>query len=531
MKTRELIVEGRAVLGIELGSTRIKAVLIDEQYRPIVTGVYDWENHYENGIWSYHIDDAWRGLQACYQDLKKNVQEQYGITLKKVASMGISAMMHGYLVFDSTDNILAPFATWRNCYTEAEGKELSELFDYNVPQRWSIAHLLLAIRKKKTHVRAIKYMTTLAGYIHWQLTGKKVIGVGDASGIAPIDIKVGDFYTHMMHQFDKLVAGDTHDWKVRDILPQVLLAGEDAGTLTERGAKLIDTSGDLEVGIPCCPPEGDAETGMVATNSVAERTGNISAGTSIFAMVVLEKELSKMYPEIDLITTPDGKLVAMAHANNCTTDLNAWVGIFEEVAESLGAKIDKNQLFSCLYNKALEGDYDCGGLLSYGYYAGEGITKVTEGRPLFVRSPKSNFTLANFMRSHLFTTCGAIRMGMDLLTELENIKIDKMLGHGGLFKTPVVGQRIMATALEVPVYVMETAGEGGAWGIALLAAYLVRQHKDETLDVFLADRVFSKETGCKAEPNSEDVKGFRKFMERYVAGIVIEKTAVEHFIY
>lgn len=528
MKTA--IAEGRTVLGIELGSTRIKAVLIGEDHTPIASGAHEWENRYENGIWSYHLEDVWSGLQDCYSELKKDVRGKYGVSLTKVKSIGISAMMHGYLPFDKEDKLLSPFRTWRNCITADEGKELSELFDYNIPQRWSLAHLYQVVKQKEEHVKEITFFTTLSGYVHWQLTGKKVLGVGDASGIMPIDTATGDFYDSMVDKFDNKIAGMGQPWKLRDILPQVLSAGDDAGVLTEKGAKLLDVSGELEAGIPMCPPEGDAGTGMVATNSVAERTGNVSAGTSIFAMVVLEKELSKMYPEIDMITTPDGKLVAMAHANNCTSDLNAWVNIFKEFSESFGIKVDMTQLFSTLYNKALEGDPDCGGLLSYGYFAGEDITKVTEGRPLFVRSPESNFNLANFMRSHLFSTCGALKIGMNLLLESEDVKIDKMLGHGGLFKTKGVGQKVMAAAIGAPVYVMETAGEGGAWGIALLAAYMANRKDNETLDAYLAEAVFGKEEGSRMDPDPSDVAGFEKFMERYVKGIEIERSAVENLI-
>lgn len=528
--SKETIESGRGILGIELGSTRIKAVLIGEDHVPIASGGHDWENRFEHGIWSYNLEDVWSGLQDCYQELKKEVKDKYGVSLKKFRSIGFSAMMHGYLAFDKEDRQLVPFRTWRNTISGQAARELSELFNYNVPQRWSIAHLYQAILNKEEHVKDVAFFTTLSGYVHWMLTGRKVLGVGDATGMFPIDVATGDYYQSMVEKFDDLVAGNQFGWKLKELLPQVLLAGDDAGRLTQAGAKLLDPSGELEAGIPLCAPEGDAGTGMAATNSVAVRTGNVSAGTSIFAMIVLEKELTKMYPEIDMVTTPDGKLVAMVHCNNCTTDLNSWVNIFKEFAESFGIKVDMNQLFGTLYNKALEGDADCGGLLSYGYFAGEDIMGVKEGRPLFVRSPESNFNLANFMRAHLYSTCGALRVGMNLLMDSEDVKIDKMLGHGGLFKTKGVGQRIMAAATQTPVYVMETAGEGGAWGIALLAAYMVNRKDGETLDRYLADSVFGQDQGSKIDPDPTDVKGFEKYIERYSKGIEIEKAAVEHLL-
>ena len=472
MDTKQLIEEGKTSLGIELGSTRIKAVLINEKGTPLAAGSHEWENRYDNGIWTYTMEDVWEGLQDCYQDLLKDVKEQYGATVTTFGSIGFSAMMHGYLAFDKEDNLLVPFRTWRNTITEEAAGKLTKEFNYNIPQRWSISHLYQAILNKEEHVKDVAFFTTLAGYVHWKLTGKKVLGVGDASGMFPIDIKTGNFDQKMVDRFNELTAPEGFSWKLQDIFPKVLTAGENAGELTKEGAALLDTSGNLKPGIPVCPPEGDAGTGMAATNSVAVRTGNVSAGTSVFAMIVLEKDLKKVYPEIDLVTTPDGSLVAMVHANNCTSDLNAWVGIFREFAESFGIEVDMNKLFGTLYNKALEGDADCGGLLSYGYLSGEFITGVDEGRPLFVRSPESKFNLANFMRVNLFTALGAIKVGMDLLQKEENVAIDSMLGHGGLFKTKGVGQRILAAAINAPVSVMETAGEGGPWGMALLAAYM-----------------------------------------------------------
>lgn len=524
---KKVIEERKAVLGIELGSTRIKAVLIDEEKTPIASGSYDWENKYVNHIWTYEIEEVWKGLQGCYEGLKKDVKEKYGTDLTGFSALGISAMMHGYLAFDSNDKLLVPFRTWRNTITGEASGILSELFQYHIPQRWSIAHLYQAVLNGEEHVGSVRFITTLSGYIHWKLTGRKVLGSGDAAGMFPIDIQTGDFNAEMMDQFDSLVKEKEFSWKVRDILPQVLVAGQDAGSLTEEGAKLLDPSGMLVSGIPMCPPEGDAGTGMTATNSVAVRTGNVSAGTSVFAMAVLEKELSRPYEEIDLVTTPAGDLVAMVHCNNCTSDLNAWVGLFKEFAESFGMEVDMNKLFGTLYNKALEGDPDCGGLLAYNYFSGEHITGFDEGRPMFVRSPESKFNLANFMRVHLYTSLGALKTGMDLLIKKENVKLDRMMGHGGLFKTKGVGQRILAGAINTPVYVMETAGEGGAWGIALLADYLVHKAEGETLTDFLNEKVFRDVQGSGMDPVPEDVTGYEEFMERYSKGLVIERAAVD----
>ena len=527
---KEMIENGRAVLGIELGSTRIKAVLIDEDHNPIAVGDHEWENRLDDGIWTYTLDDIWEGLKDSYQNLAANVKEKYGVTLTKVGAMGFSAMMHGYMAFDKEGNLLVPFRTWRNSTTGPAAEALTELFQYNIPQRWSIAHLYQAILNDEEHVKDVAYITTLAGYIHWRLTGEKVIGIGDASGMFPIDVKAKDYDASMMDNFDTLVSVKNYPWKLKDILPKVLAAGEAAGNLTEEGARLLDDSKSLKAGIPVAPPEGDAGTGMAATNSVAKRTGNVSAGTSVFAMVVLEKELKKVHPEIDLVTTPDGSLVAMAHANNCTSDLNAWVGIFREFAESFGMKVDMNQLFGTLYNKALEGDADCGGLLSYGYLSGENMTGVMEGRPLFVRSPKSSFNLANFMRANLFTALGALKVGMDILLKEEHVEIDTMLGHGGLFKTKGVGQKILAAAINAPVSVMETAGEGGPWGMALLASYMIHKEEKESLQDYLSGKVFAGSTGTSMDPDAKDVEGFEVFIERYKKGIAIEQSAVDHLI-
>lgn len=523
---KTLIEAGKAVVGIELGSTRIKAVMIDENHQPVATGSYDWENRLDGHIWTYDLEDIWKGLKASYANMAADVKEKYGTEIKSLAGIGFSAMMHGYMAFDKEGTLLVPFRTWRNTITGQAAEELTELFQYNIPQRWSIAHLYQAILNKEEHVKDVVYFTTLSGYIHWQLTGQKVLGVGDASGMFPIDPATSDFYDGMIEKFDKLVEDRGYSWKLREIMPKVLCAGDDAGCLTEEGVKLLDPTGTLQAGIPVCPPEGDAGTGMTATNSVAKRTGNVSAGTSVFAMIVLEKELSKVYTEIDMVTTPSGSPVAMAHANNCTSDLNAWVNIFKEYSEAMGMKVDMNTLFGTLYNKALEGDADCGGLLSYGYYSGENIIPIDEGRPVFIRTPNSKFNLANFMRTHLYAALGALKIGMDILVKEEHIQIDKILGHGGLFKTPGVGQRIMAAAMQAPVSVMETAGEGGAWGIALLAAYEVEKAEGETLEDYLDNEVFAGNEGSKMEPVPEDVDGFEKFIEQFKQGLSVEQEAI-----
>ena len=528
---KEIIESGKAFLGIEFGSTRIKAVLIDEEHNPIASGSHTWENRYENGLWTYSLDDIWAGLQDSYRDMAENVQKEYGVTIKKLGAIGFSAMMHGYMAFDKEGKLLAPFQTWRNSNTGKASEVLVDLFQYNIPLRWSIAHLYQCILDKEDHVKDIAFTTTLAGYIHWQMTGEKVLGVGDASGMFPIDMNTKDYDEEMIQKFDKLIEGENYPWKIKEILPKVLVAGDAAGILTEEGAKKLDPTGNLEAGIPLCPPEGDAGTGMVATNSVAQRTSNISAGTSFFSMVVLEKPLKDLHTEIDMVTTPDGSLVAMVHANNCTSDLNAWVGLFKEFAEAFGMKPDMNELFGTLYRKALEGDKDCGGLLAYNYFSGEPVTGLNEGRPLFVRRPDAHFTLANFMRNNLYTCLGAMRVGLDILLNQEQVKIDKLLGHGGLFKTKGVGQQILADAVNAPVSVMATAGEGGAWGIALLASYLINKKDGEELADFPDENVFKGNEGSTLAPEEEGVKGFNAFMDRYMKGLGIERAAVESKIW
>jgi sugar (pentulose or hexulose) kinase len=524
MDTKQAIIENKTSLGIELGSTRIKAVLIDDSYAPIAAGIHDWENNLENGVWTYRLDDVWTGLRDCFSNLALDVKNRYGLTLSSVGSIGISAMMHGYLVFDKNGDQLVPFRTWRNTITEKAAALLTEEFKFNIPQRWSIAHLYQAILNGEPHVKDIDYITTLAGYVHWKLTGKRVLGVGDASGMFPVERDSYNFL--MLKQFNALIASHNYSWKITDVLPAVLSAGDDAGTLTAQGAKLLDPSGTLWAGIAFCPPEGDAGTGMVATNSVAQCTGNIAAGTSIFAMIVMERELSKVYPEIDIVTTPAGKLVAMVHCNNCTSDIDAWIKLFRELLDMGGVKMDKTALYNALYNKALEADEDCGGLLSYNYFSGEHIIGTEEGRPLFARLPDGSFTLANFMRTLLFSSMATLKYGIDMLTEKEKVRIDSLLGHGGLFKTKGVGQRFLAAAFNAPVSVMESAGEGGAWGIALLAAFI--REGELSLEKFLAEKVFAGKEGAVIEPDPKDVISFKKFMKSYTAGLKIEKAAVEN---
>ena len=524
---KNTIANGKAVLGIEFGSTRIKAVLVDENNMPIASGDHDWENRLENGVWTYTLEDIWTGLQDCYQKMTEDVKEKYGVAVEKLAAIGFSAMMHGYLAFDKEGNLLVPFRTWRNTITQEASEALTKVFNFHVPQRWSIAHLYQAILNGEEHVPQVDFFTTLDGYIHWQLTGEKVLGVGSASGMFPIDSTIKDYDKAMIQKFDELVAPKGFPWKLEHLLPKVLLAGDKAGVLTEEGAKKLDPTGTLQAGCPLCPPEGDAGTGMVATNSVKQRTGNVSAGTSVFAMIVLEKALKRVHEEIDMVTTPSGDAVAMVHCNNCTSDLNAWVNIFKEFAESFGIDVDMNKLFGTLYNKALEGDKDCGGLLVYNYFSGEHITGFEEGRPMFVRTPDSKFSLANFMRANLYTSLGALKVGLDILLKEEEVAIDRITGHGGLFKTKGVGQKILAAAMDATVSVMKTAGEGGAWGIALLASYMVNKDAGEALEDYLQNKVFGGDEGEKMDPDPEDVKGFDEFIKRYRAGFPIERAAVD----
>ena len=514
-------------LGIELGSTRIKAVLIAFDGSVLANGSYDWENEFKNGYWTYSLMSVWTGIQTAYERLAAQYREKYGTPLQNVDALGVSAMMHGYLPFDKDGRQLAAFRTWRNTTTGPAAEALTERFGFNIPQRWSVAHLYQAMLKDEAHVKDVAFLTTLAGYVHWQLTGQKVLGVGDASGMFPIDSETSDYDAAMLASFDELLTGAGLPYTLRQVLPKVLSAGEDAGCLTEQGAKLLDPTGTLAPGAPLAPPEGDAGTGMVATNSVAARTGNVSAGTSVFAMAVLEKPLSRVYPEIDMVTTPTGRPVAMVHCNTCTSDLDAWVKLLGEMTGAAGAKLAKPVLYDLFYQKALEGDADCGGLVNFNYYSGEPVTGLDEGRPLFVRRPGAKLSLANFARAQLYSTMATLKLGMDILLKKEQVKLDSLLGHGGLFKTPVVGQKLMAGALDVPVSVMETAGEGGPWGMALLALYRLEKEADQALEDWLHAAVFTDVTGSTQLPDEADRAGFAAFMKDYIACIPVEKAAVE----
>ena len=526
MDAKQVIESGKAILGIELGSTRIKAVLIDEDNKPIAQGSHTWENQLVDGLWTYSTEAIWNGLQDCYADLRKEVKTQFGIEIENLAAIGISAMMHGYLPFNKQGDLLVPFRTWRNTNTGEAAKVLSQLFVYNIPLRWSISHIYQAILNNEDHIKLIDFLTTLAGYIHWQLTGKKVLGIGDASGMIPVNPDTKNYREDMVDKFDELIAPKNLGWKLRDILPEVLVAGAEAGVLTEDGALRLDPSGHLKKGIPFCPPEGDAGTGMAATNAVKQRTGNVSAGTSSFSMIVLEKELSKPYEPIDIVTTPDGSLVGMVHCNNCTSEINAWAELFKEYQEMLGVPIDMGALYERLFSKALEGDADCGGLMAYNYVSGEPVTGFAEGRPLFMRSATDKFTLANFMRAQLYAAIGVLKIGNDILFKEEQVKVDRITGHGGYFKTKGVGQRMLAAALGSPISVMETAGEGGAWGIALLASYMVHHTPQQTLADFLDTQVFAGNAGIEVSPTVEDIEGFNAYIANYKRALPVEEAAV-----
>ncbi len=505
----------QTVLGLELGSTRIKATAIDGRYQPVSSGDYTWKSSFENGIWTYGLDHVWTGLKAAISGVAHR---------EHIAAMGVSAMMHGYLAFDKDWNLLVPFRTWQNTITAQAAGELTEAFHFNIPQRWSIAHLYQAALNGEAHVPQIAHMTTLAGYVHYMLTGVNALGVGEASGMFPIDSETGDYDAAMLAKFNEILASRHLPWRLEDLLPKVLTAGEKAGELTPEGAKRLD--GLLAPGIPFAPAEGDAGTGMTATNAVAPRTGNVSAGTSIFAMVVLERPLKKVYEEIDLVTTPTGKPVAMVHCNNCTSDTNAWVSVLGETARLFGAAPSAGELYTRLYEKSLEGDPDCGGLLVCNYMAGEGVTHMDAGRPLVIRKPESKFTLANFFRAQLYATMSTLKIGMDILAK-EQVAIDSLTGHGGLFKTPVVGQKYMAAACGAPVTCMETAGEGGPYGMALLAAYMLEKAEGETLEDYLNTHVFAGAKGVTLAPEKGDVEGFRDYITRYTAMLDVERKAVE----
>ncbi|GIE30725.1 ATPase [Actinoplanes italicus] len=524
---REAIEEGRTALGIELGSTRIKAVLTGPDQAAIAVGAHDWENQFVDRVWTYSLEAVWEGLQGCFAALAEDVRNKYGTELRTVGALGVSAMMHGYLAFDGEGELLTPFRTWRNTNTGDASEQLSELFGYNIPHRWSIAHLYQAVLNGEEHLERLAHVTTLAGYVHWKLSGRQVLGVGDASGVFPIDVATGGYDARMLGQFDELAAGRV-PLKLAELLPAVLPAGEQAGTLTEAGARLLDPSGTLQPGAVLCPPEGDAGTGMVATNSIARRTGNISAGTSIFAMIVLDGPLSRMHPEIDLVTTPAGDLVAMVHCNNGASELNSWAGLFGEFATALGASASSGQVFETLFRSALTGAADGGGLMAFNYLSGEPITKLHEGRPLFLREPGSSLSLGSFMRTQLYSALATLRIGMDVLQKAESVQLDSMFAHGGLFKTEGVAQKLLAAAIDTPVSVGDLAAEGGAWGIAVLAGFVTAKQPGQSLADFLNTTVFADARLDTATPDPEDVAGFNAFMQRYVAALPIERAAVEH---
>lgn len=519
----------KTALGIELGSTRIKAILIGANYTPIASGEHQWKDHYEHGIWTYHLGDVWTGIQKAYQQLSNEVKEKYNTTLSNVGSIGISAMMHGYLPFDSDENQLTSFRTWKNTTTETAAEELTSLFQFNIPLRWSVAHLYQAVLNQEDHVNQIDFLTTLAGYVHWKLTGKKVLGIGEASGMFPIKSETGDYDGIMMEQFNDLMKRKGYTLSLESILPQIQLAGTQAGTLTSEGAELLDPTGKLKSGIPLCPPEGDAGTGMVATNSTAERTGNISAGTSVFAMIVLEKSLSDYYTEIDIVTTPTGKPVSMVHCNNFTSDINAWANLFSEVFQAHGKQVSNEEMFTVLFKQALKAKSDVDGIVNCNYYSGEPITGFKEGRPLLVRKPNSNLTLPNFMRAHIYSALATLKIGMDILTTKEKVKVNYILGHGGFFKTEKVGQQLMADALGIPVSVMNTAGEGGPWGMALLAAYALNKQEGQTLEDFINREVFATEKTKTTDPTEQGIMNFQAYMNQYHSILNVEREAINSF--
>lgn len=527
LNAKETIQNGKAVLGIEFGSTRIKAVLIDEKHVPIASGAHDWENQLVDGVWTYSLEAIWGGLQDCYSKMAQDVKDKYDLVLTKVAAIGISGMMHGYLPFDKDGELLVPFRTWRNTITGQAATELTEVFGFNIPQRWSIAHLYQAVLNQEEHVDKIDFFTTLAGYIHWKLTGEKVMGIGEASGMFPIDSKTRDYNTRMLDQFDGLDKVKGFSWKLRDILPKVLVAGEKAGCLTAEGAKLLDVSGNLEAGIPFAPPEGDAGTGMTATNSVAVRTGNVSAGTSVFAMVVLEEELKAVHEELDLVTTPIGDTVAMVHCNNCTSDLNKWIGLFHEFSQMFGMNIDINDIYGKLYTNAMSGAKDCDGIIAFNTLSGEPVIGTNQGRPMVFHKPDAKVNLANFMRAHLYASLATLKVGCDILFKEEKVKVDTIYGHGGFFKTKGVGQNILAAAMNAPVALMSTAGEGGPWGMAVLAAYMINRSEGEGLEKYLMDKVFAGQESSVVDPDPADVAGFDKYIETYVASVKAQQAAVE----
>lgn len=520
---KKLIENGQAYLGIELGSTRIKSVLIDADGKILAKGSFEWENHFVNGIWTYPLDEVWAGIANSYRNLCEDVKAKYAVKIARLTAIGVSAMMHGYLPFDKQDKQIAEFRTWRNNTTAVAADQLTELLQYNIPQRWSIAHLYQAVLNQEEHVQKVAYLTTLSGYVHWQLTGQKVLGIGDASGMFPIDSTTKNFDAGMIETFNGLIHDNQFGWKLEEILPKVLVAGENAGVLTEQGAKLIDPTGMLQAGCVLCPPEGDAGTGMMATNSIKVKTGNVSAGTSAFAMVVLEKPLSQVYRDLDMVTTPAGDPVAMAHSQNCSSDLNAWFQLFNEVLLTFNLKINADQLYGNLLDKALAARPDGGGLLSYCFYSGEHGVDLITGCPLFLHPARAEFSLANFVLVQLYTSFGAMKLGMDTLTKREHVKIEKIFAHGGLFKSKNVAQRVLAAALNVPVAVLDTASEGGAWGIALLAAYMQQSHR--SLTEYLDNVIFADSADNVVNPQAKWVSGYETFIQRYKAGLPIERVA------
>ena len=525
---KQTIESGKAVLGIEFGSTNIKAVLIDENHAVIASGAHNWENQLLNGkIWSYSLDMIWSGLQDCYKKMTEDVENKYGVKVTSLAALGFSGMMHGYMAFNAQDELLVPFRTWRNTITGEAAAELTKVLDFNIPQRWSIAHLYQAVLNEEEHVKDITFFTTLAGYIHWKLSGQKVLGIGEASGMFPIDSKTRDYDAAMVAKFEGLEKVQKYPWKLSEILPKVLVAGENAGFLTEEGAKLLDVTGNLKPGVPMAPPEGDAGTGMTATNSVAVRTGNVSAGTSVFAMVVLEKALKAVHEELDLVTTPVGDAVAMVHCNNCTSDLNKWVGLFAEFAKMFNMNLDMNDIYGNLYRNAMTGAKDCDGIVAFNTLSGEPVIGTNEGRPMVFHKPDAKVNLANFMRAHLYASLATLKVGCDILFKEEQVKVDTLYGHGGLFKTEGVGQNILAAAMNAPVAVMKTAGEGGPWGMAILAAYMANKADGEAFDAYLNNKVFAGEEGITVNPDPEDVKGFDAYIERYKAAIKAQQAAVD----
>ena len=526
VETSKAILQGNVSLGLELGSTRIKAVLITDDFNIIACGHYVWENQFEKGIWTYSLDEVWRGIQRSYAQIAADVQSQYHMTLTKISAIGVSAMMHGYLAFSEDGTLLTPFRTWRNNITEPAADELTRLFQFNIPQRWSIAHLYQAILNNEPHVHAVHFITSLAGYVHWQLSGEKVLGIGDASGVFPIDEDTGTYFANFLDKFDRLENVATYPWKVRDILPNVLKAGSAGGILTREGAQLLDVNNHLQEGSLMAPPEGDAGTGMVSTNSVRKRTGNVSVGTSAFSMIVLDKPLRKVYGDIDIVTTPNGVPVAMVHSNNCSSDIDAWANVFKEFAEHLGLDLNPDRLYETLFSATTKADLNGGGLISYGYLSGENITKMPAGRPLFVRDPSGSFTLANFIQTQLYAAFAPLKMGMDILKNEEQINTNVFIAQGGLLKTQAIGQQILSNALNTPVTIMSTAGEGGAWGMALLAVYAKSGSGRISLEDFLDQEVFPNPDSVTLNPEPDGVAGYEEFMKKYQAGLPVESMAV-----